>query len=139
MTAKLLSRDAILGASDIKTEEVPSRMGRHCSGAGADREAARQGRGGHAPVAGISWQNRPDMRNLAWLACGRSWRRWRLLTSMAIACSPTQMPELLGEKSGAALDRVFAVVTRLSEFSDGDIEELVGNSDADPSGDSSSD
>ena len=33
----------------------------------------------------------------------------------------------LGQKSSAALDRVFAVAQRLSGMSDDDVEELVGN------------
>jgi hypothetical protein len=34
---------------------------------------------------------------------------------------------LLGEKSAAALQRVFEVGQRLSGLSDGDVEELAGN------------
>lgn len=44
--------------------------------------------------------------------------------------------EALGEKSAAPLDRIFDVVRALSGMSDGDVEELVGNSDSGPSGDS---
>jgi hypothetical protein len=39
----------------------------------------------------------------------------------------------LGAKSGVALNRVFAVAQRLSGLSDADVDELVGNSEADPS------
>lgn len=35
---------------------------------------------------------------------------------------------LLGQKSAAALDRVYAVASRLSKINDEDIEELAGNS-----------
>jgi hypothetical protein len=42
----------------------------------------------------------------------------------------------LGRKSGAALARVFNVASRLSGFTDDDIDELVKNSESDPSGDS---
>lgn len=44
---------------------------------------------------------------------------------------------LLGNKSAAALDRVYEAVTRLSRMSKDDIKELVGNLPADPSDDSS--
>lgn len=44
---------------------------------------------------------------------------------------------LLAAKSAAALDRVYEAVTRLSRMSKDDLKELVGNSPADPSDDSS--
>jgi len=45
----------------------------------------------------------------------------------------------LGAKSSAALQRVYNVAIRLSAFSKSDVEELVGKSEAAPSGDSPSD
>jgi hypothetical protein len=44
----------------------------------------------------------------------------------------------LGQKSSAALDRVFEVAARLSRLNSEDVEELAGNSGAAPSGDSPS-
>lgn len=44
----------------------------------------------------------------------------------------------LGEKSAAAIDRLFDVATRLSRLSEADVEELAGNSEAAPGGDSPS-
>lgn len=44
----------------------------------------------------------------------------------------------LGEKSAAALARVFDVAAELSKLGEGDIADLAGNSDAAPSGDSTS-
>jgi len=45
----------------------------------------------------------------------------------------------LGQKSGAALQRVFRVAQRLSGLSDDDIEELIKNSGGDQNGGSTSD
>jgi len=45
----------------------------------------------------------------------------------------------LGEKGSAALQRVYDVALRISGFSQTDVEELVGNSDAAQSGASTSD
>ncbi len=45
----------------------------------------------------------------------------------------------LGKKSSAAMQRVFNVAMRLSAFTQGDVEELVGKSEAVQSGDSPSD
>lgn len=40
--------------------------------------------------------------------------------------------ELLGNKSGKALDRVWDVASRLAGMTDDDVEELLGNSESDP-------
>jgi hypothetical protein len=45
----------------------------------------------------------------------------------------------IGQKSGRAIDRIFGVAQRLSGISDGDMEELSKNSQADQSGSSTSD
>lgn len=47
--------------------------------------------------------------------------------------------QLLGQKSAAALQRVFEVAQRLSGLSETDVEELIGNFDEGQSGDSISD
>jgi hypothetical protein len=46
--------------------------------------------------------------------------------------------DLLGEQSGAVLDRLFNIARRLSGFTTEDIDELVGNSNATGADDSSS-
>lgn len=45
----------------------------------------------------------------------------------------------LGKKSASALNKVFEVAQRLSGLTDDDVEELAGNSEDDPSDDSTSD
>lgn len=47
--------------------------------------------------------------------------------------------DMLGDKSGAMLDRVFDAVQRLSGISGDDVDEMVKNSTADQSADSTSD
>lgn len=140
MSVKALSRDAILGASDIKTEEVPvPEWGGTVLVRGLTAKQRDKAEAAMFQLRGsVTSKNGPDMRMS--MAGVRA-----LMAAMAIVDEQGDRlfsdadAELLGEKSGAALDRVFEVVTRLSEFSDGDIDELVGNSDADPSGDSSFD
>ena len=140
MSVKALSRDAILGASDIKTEEVPvPEWGGTVLVRGLTAKQRDKAEAAMFQLHGsVTNKNGPDMRMS--MAGVRA-----LMAAMAIVDEQGNRlfsdadAEILGEKSGAALDRVFAVVTRLSEFSDGDIEELVGNSGADPSGDSNSD
>lgn len=46
--------------------------------------------------------------------------------------------EVLGEKSGAALNRVYEVAARLSGLSESDVEEMAANFSGTPSGSSSS-
>lgn len=139
-TANLLLRDAILGASDIRTEEVHvPEWGGTVLVRGLTAKQRDKAEAAMLQLRGsVTSKTGPDMRlNISGVRA--------LMAAMAIVDGQGNRlfsdadAELLGEKSGAALDRVFAVVTRLSEFSDGDIEELVGNSDADPSGDSNSD
>ena len=45
--------------------------------------------------------------------------------------------ELLGGLSAAAVDRIYTVAARLSGISEEDLEEIAGNSESDPSDDSS--
>lgn len=51
--------------------------------------------------------------------------------------TPDQL-DALGKKSGAALDRVYEVASRLNKLSQKDVEELEKNSEAAPSGGSTS-
>lgn len=125
--ATLLSRDAILGASDIKTEDVPvpewggTVRVKGLTAAQRDKaeEAMLSMRGGSK-----------DMNVSINMAGVRA-----LMASMAIVDEDNKPifthadVKALGEKSGIALDRVFEAVTRLSGIGDNDIEELTGNSE----------
>lgn len=57
--------------------------------------------------------------------------------SFNLLFTPDQV-SALGEKNGAILDRLFTVAQRLAGMSKSDVEQMVGNSDAAPSGDSTS-
>ena len=129
---KLLTRDAILGASDIKTKEV-----------------AVPEWGGTVRVRGLTAAQRDVVEAQAVSARGKdvSINMAGLRASMAAMAIVDENDKplftkadvkALGEKSGTALDRVFEVVTSLSGMSDNDVDELVGNSDADQSDDSRS-
>ena len=130
--SKLLTRDAILGASDIKTKEV-----------------AVPEWGGTVRVRGLTAAQRDVVEAQAVSARGKdvSINMAGLRASMAAMAIVDENDKplftkadvkALGEKSGTALDRVFEVVTSLSGMSDNDVDELVGNSDADQSDDSRS-
>ncbi len=128
----LLTRDAILGASDIKTEDVSVPEW-----------------GGTVRVKGLTAAQRDQVEAKAVSARGSSMQLNLVgmrahMAALAIVGEDgkalfTQADiTALGEKSGAALDRVFEVVTRLSGMSDNDVEELTKNSEADQSDDSPS-
>lgn len=123
--ANLLSRDAILGASDIKSEDVhvPEWGGtvRVKGLTAAQRDVfesqlvSMRGKDVNLNMSGV----RAKIASMAIVGEDGS----KLFTEADV--------KALGEKSGAALDRVFEVVTRLSGIGENDVEELVGNSDAD--------
>lgn len=128
----LLTRDAILGASDIKTEDVSVPEW-----------------GGTVRVKGLTAAQRDQVEAKAVSARGSSMQLNLVgmrahMAALSIVDGDgkalfTQADiKALGEKSGAALDRVFEVVTRLSGMSDNDVEELTKNSEADQSDDSPS-
>lgn len=132
MTVKLLSRDAILGASDIKTEDVSvSEWGGTVRVRGLDAKQRDEFEAGLIETVGKS--QRVTMRNAR--------ARLAALSIVDESNAPIFSAAdviLLGEKSGAALDRVFAVASRLSGIGDSDMDELTKNSSG-QSGDSSSD
>lgn len=117
-----LSRDEILGASDIAVEpvEVPEWGGtvrvRGLTGAERDEleaEIVRANRDGSTRV---------DTRNL----------RARLVALSVVDEAGERLftcedIEALGQKSAAALDRVFSVAQRLSGLGDEDVEALAKN------------
>lgn len=129
-----LSRDAILGADDRPTEvvHVPEWGGDvHVRGlSGAERDAYEAGIASPRPDG----RQHMNLRNL----------RARLVVLAVV--DPDSGDRLfrdddapaLGDKSAAAVDRVFSVARRLSGLSEGDVEELAeGFGDA-PSEDSTS-
>ena len=132
MTVKLLSRDAILGASDIKTEDVSvSEWGGTVRVRGLDAKQRDEFEAGLIETVGKS--QRVTMRNAR--------ARLAALSIVDESNAPIFSAAdviLLGEKSGAALDRVFAVASRLSGIGDSDMDELTKNSSG-QSDDSSSD
>lgn len=129
---RFFSRDDILQASDLATEEiyVPEWNGwvRVRAITGSERDAYEaslvQRKGKKTEL------NPSNMRAklIALSVVDEEGRR--LFTDTDV--------EALGKKSGAALDRVFAVAQRLSGLRDEDMEELAGNSGSDQSGDSTS-
>lgn len=130
----LLSRDQILGAEDRKSEDVPvPEWGgevrvRALSGAERDEYEA------YIVTVTASGQKRVNLKNL----------RGRLVS---LACVDGEGNRLfsdedalaLGDKSAAALERVFDVARRLSGLSDSDVEELAEGFGPAPSGASTSD
>lgn len=130
----LLSREAVLGAADRKTEDVAVP-----EWGGTVRVRALSGVERDAYEAGIV-QLRADgsrsvnMRNLRGrlvsLSCIDEEGRRLFTDEDAIA---------LGDKSASALERVFDAARKLSGLSEGDVEELAEGFDAAPSEGSTSD
>lgn len=119
--SKLLGREAILAVSDIQTEDVdvPEWGGtvRVKGLTGTERDAFEQ-----SCVSGTGKKATFKMNNI----------RARLVAKTAIDENGALIfqeadVEVLGQKSGAALDRVFTVAQRLSGLTKEDIEELEKN------------
>lgn len=128
----LLSKSAILAADDLKTEdvEVPEWGGtvrvRAFSGRERDEFEA-------SLVRGDGKDRKVDLTNM----------RARLVALTVVDETGQKLfthddVDLLGAKSGAALDRVFAVAQKLNGLSGADVEELTKNSSGAPSADSTS-
>lgn len=142
--AVLLSRDDILKAEDLETEVVPvPEWGgdvRVKGLTGEERDsyeaACMQERPAY-DAKGKQVRGRTEMaRNLANV-------RAKLVVRSVVNDEGERLftdhdTGLLGQKSAAALDRVFEVAARLSRLSEEDVEDLAGNSDAAQSGDSAS-
>ncbi|MFZ5816302.1 MAG: hypothetical protein ACOY93_13560 [Bacillota bacterium] len=134
--SNFLSRDAILNAPDLATEEVevPEWGGKVLVRGltGKDRDAYEASlvetvtEGGKARAK----MNMNNIRARLVAMTVVDERGKRLFTSADI--------EALGQKSGAALDRVFRVAQRLSGLKDGDLEVAEKNSEPGQSGDSTS-
>lgn len=129
---KLLTRDAILGASDIKTEDVkvPEWGGvvRVRGLTAGERDAFE------ASMVSIRGQRvDPNFLNV----------RARLVMASVVNEDGQQMftqsdIKKLSEKSASAMDRIYDVAQRLSGLSAEDIQELEGKSEAGQSDDSPS-
>ena len=129
---KILSRDAILTASDIITEivEVPEWSGsvrvRGLTGAQRDRFEASM-------VKLRKGKQELTLENLrAHLAV------LSVVDEQGCPMFDQADIEALGNKSCAALQRIWDVARRLSGLSDEDVEELTKNSESDQSDDSTS-
>ena len=123
----LLSKTAILAAQDLQTEdvEVPEWGGavRVRSFTGRERDAFEA-----SMVRGDGRDRRVDLTNM----------RARLVGLTVIDESGQRLftdeeADLLGAKSGAALDRVFAIAQKLNGLSGADVDELTKNSSGVPS------
>ena len=123
----LLSKTAILAAQDLQTEdvEVPEWGGavRVRSFTGRERDAFEA-----SMVRGDGRDRKVDLTNM----------RARLVGLTVIDESGQRLftdeeADLLGAKSGAALDRVFAIAQKLNGLSGADVEELSKNSSGVPS------
>lgn len=123
----ILSKDAILGASDIQTEDVPVP-----EWGGTVRVAAMDGlaRDRFIELQGEGKAALSEFHARVLVACVVG-EDGKLLFSADDA-------ELLRSKSSAALDRVVEVAIRLNKLGADAVEESVKNSGAAPSGDSGS-
>lgn len=117
----LLSREAILQAQDLPTEdvEIPEWGGtiRVRGLTGAERDAFEQ-----SIVETRGKNTRMNLRNI----------RAKLVALTVVDEDGNRIfndedAEALGKKSAAALDRIFAVAQRLSGLRPEDVEELAGN------------
>lgn len=136
MTLNLLSRDQILGASDIQTEDI---------------EAPEWG--GTVRVRGLTAKQRDEYESSLVVTEGKgksqtqriNMRNARARLAVMAVIDEDGNPLfadsdvfVLGEKSGAVIDRIFEAASRLSGISETDMDELTGNSSG-QSDDSNSD
>jgi hypothetical protein len=127
MNMTLLTKSAILAADDLKTEDVdvPEWGGtvRVRAFSGRERDAFEA-----SLVRGDGKDRKVDLTNM----------RARLVALTVVDESGQKVftqddVDLLGAKSGAALDRVFCVAQKLNGLSGADVEELTKNSSGAPS------
>jgi hypothetical protein len=128
----LLSKDAILQADDLPTEdvEIPE-------WGGTVRVRALTGKERDAFEASLQQQRGKEFVRVTANV------RAKLVAKCLVGEDGERLfseneVNALGAKSVAGLDRVFEVAARLSRLSEEDVEELAGNYDAAQSGDSSS-
>lgn len=127
----VLSRDAILNASDRPTRnvEVPEWGGTVIVRGltGAERDAYEAGMVQASPGGKVRTNMRNIRARLVAMACVDA-EGARLFTDSDV--------EALGGKSAAAMERVFDVARKLSGLTDGDVEELAevfGSAPSEPS------
>ena len=129
----LLSKTAILAADDLQTEEleVPEWGGavRVRSFTGRERDAFEA-----SMVRGDGRDRKVDLTNMRARLVGLT-----VIDEAGQRLFTDEEVDLLGAKSGAALDRVFAVAQKLNGLSGADVEELSKNSSGVPSAVSISD
>ena len=123
----LLSKTAILAAPDLQTEdvEVPEWGGavRVRSFTGRERDAFEA-----SMVRGEGRDRKVDLTNMRARLVGLT-----VIDETGQRLFTDEEVDLLGAKSGAALDRVFAVAQKLNGLSGTDVEELAKNSSGVPS------
>ena len=123
----LLSKTAILAANDLKSEdvEVPEWGGavRVRSFTGRERDAFEA-----SMVRGEGRDRKVDLTNMRARLVGLT-----VIDETGQRLFTDDEVDLLGAKSGAALDRVFAVAQKLNGLSGADVEELSKNSSGVPS------
>ena len=123
----LLSKTAILAAQDRQTEdiEVPEWGGavRVRSFIGRERDAFES-----SMVRGDGRDHTVDLTNMRTRLVGLT-----VIDETGQRLFTDEEVDLLGAKSGAALDRVFAVAQKLNGLSGADVEELSKNSSGVPS------
>ncbi len=123
----LLSKTAILAAQDLQTEdvEVPEWGGavRVRSFTGRERDAFEA-----SMVRGDGRDRKVDLTNMRARLVGLT-----VIDETGQRLFTDEEVDLLGAKSGAALDRVFAVAQKLNGLSGADVEELSKNSSGVPS------
>ena len=123
----LLSKTAILTANDLQTEdvEVPEWGGavRVRSFTGRERDAFEA-----SMVRGEGRDRKVDLTNMRARLVGLT-----VIDETGQRLFTDEEVDLLGAKSGAALDRVFAVAQKLNGLSGADVEELSKNSSGVPS------
>ena len=123
----LLSKTAILAAQDLQTEdvEVPEWGGavRVRSFTGRERDAFES-----SMVRGDGRDRKVDLTNMRARLVGLT-----VIDETGQRLFTDEEVDLLGAKSGAALDRVFAVAQKLNGLSGTDVEELAKNSSGVPS------
>ena len=123
----LLSKTAILTANDLKSEdvEVPEWGGavRVRSFTGRERDAFEA-----SMVRGDGRDRKVDLTNMRARLVGLT-----VIDETGQRLFTDEEVDLLGAKSGAALDRVFAIAQKLNGLSGTDVEELAKNSSGVPS------
>jgi hypothetical protein len=123
----LLSKTAILTANDLQTEdvEVPEWGGavRVRSFTGRERDAFES-----SMVRGDGRDRKVDLTNMRARLVGLT-----VIDETGQRLFTDDEVDLLGAKSGAALDQVFAVAQKLNGLSGADVEELSKNSSDVPS------